>query len=269
VSCAGAVCPSARASCTTILPARSAHPATRCEEGYQAPPVSIPPPPPARSHKRQESSSPVAASPLPQAEPPSPVQSPLHLQLTFPTHGWSLRPGHRNSRALATSTELKSWEEKRGGFYQHDTHRSLVCPHLDELRVLLPSSSEVLDPSVLYHTGSQSLCSSCCGTWRLLRSLHISLLPFSEAQSSSYHAAFGSLFGTQKQTRPSNAADQLNCQLALSWLRASQLMVAFHLHPFCLPSKSSSSTTKYDLSLKPAKVDSSYPITLRTTLVAS
>ena len=85
------------------------------------------------------------------------MQPPLHLQLTFPTHGWALQPGHRNSRALAagwltlaTSTELKNWEEKRGGFYQHSTHDSLVCSHLDELRVRLRASSEALGRSVLH-----------------------------------------------------------------------------------------------------------------------
>jgi len=51
---------------------------------------------------------------------------------------------------LATSTELKEWEEKRGGFNQHDTHRSLVCSHLDELRVRLRASSEALARSVLH-----------------------------------------------------------------------------------------------------------------------
>jgi len=51
---------------------------------------------------------------------------------------------------LATSTELKSWEEKRGGFHQHSTHDSLVCSHLDELRVRVRNSSEALARSVLH-----------------------------------------------------------------------------------------------------------------------
>jgi hypothetical protein len=51
---------------------------------------------------------------------------------------------------LATSTELKSWEEKRGGFYQHDTQHSLTCSHLDELRVRLRASSEALARSALH-----------------------------------------------------------------------------------------------------------------------
>jgi hypothetical protein len=85
------------------------------------------------------------------------MQPPLHLQPTFSTHAWSLQPGHRNSRALAaswltlaSSTELKAWEEKRGGFYQHETHHSLICSHLDELRVRLRASSEALGRSVLH-----------------------------------------------------------------------------------------------------------------------
>jgi hypothetical protein len=51
---------------------------------------------------------------------------------------------------LAISTELKNWEEKRGGFFQHSTHDSLICSHLDELRVRLRSSSEALGRSVLH-----------------------------------------------------------------------------------------------------------------------
>ena len=51
---------------------------------------------------------------------------------------------------LGTSTELKSWEEKRGGFSQHSTHDSLVCSHLDELRVRVRKSSEALGRSVLH-----------------------------------------------------------------------------------------------------------------------
>jgi hypothetical protein len=55
---------------------------------------------PVRSRKRQ-TLPPVA--PLPVAAPPPPVLPPLHQQTTFPTHAWSLQPGHRNSRALAAS----------------------------------------------------------------------------------------------------------------------------------------------------------------------
>lgn len=51
---------------------------------------------------------------------------------------------------LATSSELKAWEEKRGGYHQHSTHRSLVCSHLDELRVRLRASSEALGRSALH-----------------------------------------------------------------------------------------------------------------------
>ena len=138
-------------------PGKICSPCYKVREGYQAPPVSVASSPPARSHKRQAGSSPSAPSPQPVAALLPLVQPPLHLQLTFPTQGWSLQPGHRNSRALAsswltlaTSTELKRWEEKRGGFYQHDTHRSLVCSHLDELRVRLRASSEALGRSVLH-----------------------------------------------------------------------------------------------------------------------
>jgi hypothetical protein len=38
---------------------------------------------------------------------------------------------------LAKDSELKKWEEKRGGFYQHNTSQSLTCSFLDEKRVRL------------------------------------------------------------------------------------------------------------------------------------
>ena len=155
-----ALCPMRLNRCKGKLyqhgPGKICSPCYKVREGYQAAPVSVASPPPARSHKRRASSSLAAAPFPPQAQPSPPVQPPLHLQLTFPTHGWSLQPGHRNSRALAaswmtlaTSTELKNWEEKRGGFFQHSTHDSLICSHLDELRVRLRSSSEALGRSVL------------------------------------------------------------------------------------------------------------------------
>lgn len=226
--------------------------------GHQAASVTVPPPPPSRSHKRQASSSAIAASPLPPFALSPPEQPPLHLQPTFPMHGWALQHGHRNSRAvaaswmkLATSTELKNWEEKRGGFFQHSTHDSLVCSHLDELRVRVRKSSEAPGRPVPRPTRSQSLCSSHCDTRRRMRSLPISMTPSSEADSSSYHAIFQSLFGTQKQNMPSNAPEELNCELAHSALEAAQLYAPLRSHHFCLPLKSSNSTTKYDLSLKP------------------
>jgi len=54
---------------------------------------------------------------------------------------------------LAQSDELKLWERKRGGFYQHDTHPSLVCSFLDEKRVRLLHGNERLGRRLLHSLG--------------------------------------------------------------------------------------------------------------------
>jgi hypothetical protein len=62
-----------------------------------------------------------------------------------------VRSSSRSSRAtaaswlqLATNDELKQWEEKRGGFWQHDTATSLTCSFEDANRVRLRHSAESL-----------------------------------------------------------------------------------------------------------------------------
>jgi len=101
--------------------------------GLVAAPVAAAPEAPVRSHKRKLHTASIAAptTPLP---PPSPFHQPL-----WHSHGWSLHTSSRSSRGaaaswlqLAQSDELKQWKRKRGGFYQHDTHPSLVCSFLDE-----------------------------------------------------------------------------------------------------------------------------------------
>ena len=101
----------------------------------------------ARSHKRarsdtgkQQPTPAVLLAPPPLPTPPQP---------SFTTHGWSLRPSSRSSRAtsvswleLARDSELHQWEQKRGGFYQHDTAQLLQCSFLDEKRVRLRHSAE-------------------------------------------------------------------------------------------------------------------------------
>jgi hypothetical protein len=54
---------------------------------------------------------------------------------------------------LAQSDELKQWKRKRGGFFQHDTHPSLVCSFLDEKRVRLLHGSERLGRQLLHSLG--------------------------------------------------------------------------------------------------------------------
>jgi len=143
-----------------LPPGKICSPCYKVREGYQPVTVAAAPKPPARSHKRPVYSLRHPIAPRLPSPPPPPPSPSLHHQRTFSTHGWSLQPGHRNSRALAaswmtlaTSTELKSWEEKRGGFYQHSTHDSLACSHLDELRVRVRNSSEALARSAL-HAGA-------------------------------------------------------------------------------------------------------------------
>lgn len=95
----------------------------KIREGYQAAPVGVPPPPIQRSHKKKESSSVAPAASVLWEAIPSLEEPLLQQQRTFCTHGWAFQPGHRNSRAMAagwitlvTSSELKAWKQKRGGY---------------------------------------------------------------------------------------------------------------------------------------------------------
>lgn len=117
-----------------------------------------------RSHKKRPLSDPgqyaarrgaVAIAPFPRLPP-----LPLHKQPTWPVYGWSLRDSCRRSRATAAawlalvcSGELCQWKEKRGGFYQHDTHLPLICSFLDAVRVRLVSGSEQLGRDMLREQG--------------------------------------------------------------------------------------------------------------------
>ncbi len=109
--------------------------------------AALEPPPPVRSPKRAPSDSGKQQStPAVVIAPPPPSTS---LQPSLHTHGWSRRPSSRTSRAAAASwlelaldRELDQWEQKRGGFYQHDTALSLRCSFLDEKRVRLRHSAE-------------------------------------------------------------------------------------------------------------------------------
>jgi hypothetical protein len=123
--------------------------APRCKSSSSAADAaSLPPTPAARSHKRSAPDSGKQQA-LSTAPPPPTPTLPLHKQATWHTHGWSLHSSSRISRStaaswldLATNDELKGWEEKRGGFWQHDTSTSLPCSVLDEKRVRLRHSAE-------------------------------------------------------------------------------------------------------------------------------
>ncbi len=114
-----------------------------------------------RSHKRARSDpgkQPAAAAVL-IAPPPLPVP----LKRSFHTLGSLLHPSTRSSRAtasswldLAVNDELREWEEKRGGYYQHDTAKSLVCSFLDEKRVRLRHSAERVARAQLSNIGADA-----------------------------------------------------------------------------------------------------------------
>ena len=103
---------------------------------------------PLRSHKRKAASDPgefVAPPPLP-----------LHQLPLFPSHAWNIQESNRRSRAtakswheLATSSELKLWDEKRTKYWQHDCRLQLTCSFEDEKRVRLLSGSESIARDVL------------------------------------------------------------------------------------------------------------------------
>jgi len=84
----------------------------------------------------------------------------LPLLPSWQTHGWSRRSFSRTSRAAATSWlqliksgELKEWELKRGGYWQHDTAKSLVCAIEDEKRVRLRHGAERIARQLLSTIG--------------------------------------------------------------------------------------------------------------------
>lgn len=143
----------------------SAAPPSRLQSSAALP---FPPPSaPQRSHKRKAASDPGEFVTLP------PLQ--LHPQPFF-SRGSSLHSSHRSSRAtaaswldLATNDELKNWEEKRGGFYQHDTATTLVCSFLDEKRVRLRHSAERIARAALSTLGVEAI-SLKLAAMKLLRS---------------------------------------------------------------------------------------------------
>jgi hypothetical protein len=135
----------------------------KLREGIRTAPAPPVPSAPARSHKCKQPSAPAApAAPVVTLAPPPSLPS-LFDRPVFSTHGWALRASTRSTRGtaaswleLAQSDELKQWEVKRGGFYQHDTHPSLTCSFLDEQRVRLLHGSERLGRQLLHELGVDS-----------------------------------------------------------------------------------------------------------------
>ena len=101
------------------------------------------------------------------APPPSPLSKPaqpkqalpsllLHDTPTFFSYLWSLIRSFRQSSVLSTgwggllnSGELRTWDEKRGRFWQLDAEEELECTHMDQLRVSLVGGSEAFGRQVL------------------------------------------------------------------------------------------------------------------------
>ena len=151
------------------------HPRCKPSKRVLDPPATVPDPP-IRSHKRSRSDPGKQSQPITHQITTPPI--PLHLQSTYPTHGWSFHHSTRASRAaaqswfeLGVSDELKEWEKKRGNFYQHDTSMSLNCSLLDEKRVRLRHSSECIGRARLAAIGVDS-ASLKLGDIKLLRSAY-------------------------------------------------------------------------------------------------
>jgi hypothetical protein len=115
---------------------------------------------PKRSHKRRAVSDPgehIAAAVA------APIFSSLFLHSRWVTHQCRITTGTRYSRTLAVSWlalvasgELREWEEKRGGFWQHVTHKQLRCSYEDDRRVKLIAATGMLGRARLAELGVDS-----------------------------------------------------------------------------------------------------------------
>ena len=83
-----------------------------------------------------------------------------HLRHPFTHMAYPFVPPHAlveqplpHGYELAQDNELDQWEQKRGGFYQHDTAQSLKCSFLDEKRVRLRHSAESIARAELTDLG--------------------------------------------------------------------------------------------------------------------
>ena len=137
-------------------------PGLNCQECYNTErfPVSsalaAPPPAPVarRSHKRKSPFEGRSTTIISMTMPPTFNFYSLQQQ------GWKLLNSSRTTRALCTSwlqlvrdNELKQWEIKRGGYYQHETTKSLICSFLDEKRVRLRQSADRIGRELLCKGG--------------------------------------------------------------------------------------------------------------------
>jgi len=118
-----------------------------------------------RSHKRKAESDPGQllsfATAVAAFHPPVPLS--LFTHSRWLTHQCRITPGSRRSRtlvrswlALIASGEMREWEEKRGGFWQHVTHKQMQCSYEDDRRVKLLAGTGQLGRALLAELGVDS-----------------------------------------------------------------------------------------------------------------
>jgi hypothetical protein len=148
--------------------------------GVHRPAEAAPTSSPHRSHKRRAQSdrgefrTALAAA----TAPPSPVACSLFAHSRWATHQCRISAGSRRTRTLAlswlallSSGELLDWEEKRGGFWQHVTHKQLHCSYEDDRRVKLLAATGSLGRALLAELGIDSSEAALqLGDVKLLRS---------------------------------------------------------------------------------------------------
>lgn len=94
------------------------------------------------------------------SSPPLPA---LFDHSRWATHQCRISVGTRRNRALVlswlallASGELREWEEKRGGFWQHVTHKQLLCSCEEDRRVKLLAATGMLGRALLAEVGVDS-----------------------------------------------------------------------------------------------------------------
>ena len=137
--------------------------------GAHRPAEAAPTSSPHRSHKRRAQSDPgeFRAALAAATAPPSPVACSLFAHSRWATHQCRISSGSRRTRTLAlswlallASGELRDWEEKRGGFWQHVTHKQLHCSYEDDRRRAAAAGRR----AAAIPSWSQGLTSPAC-TW--------------------------------------------------------------------------------------------------------
>jgi hypothetical protein len=119
--------------------------------------------PPLRSHKRRADSDPGEHTAAVVYSPATPDTFSLFTHSRWATHQCRITAGTRCSRTLAVSWltliasgALREWAEKRGGFWQHVTHKQLQCSFEDDRRVKVLAATASLGRALLAELGVDS-----------------------------------------------------------------------------------------------------------------